>query len=281
MASEVSYTDNLGTTGLANTEFLLRIQALAEANGWVTLRYSTADANSHELILQGEGLAATDEIFVGFRAYKNVGADVYNLSAAGFTGYVDGNTFITQPGYFESGIPGHNLRIDYWLTVNAQRIAFGLKVGTPVYEHGYAGKFLPYASPSQFPYPVVVAGMLTAVPETRYSDTSHSFGYRGNRDNLKFRHVDGLWRKPYTWPWENALLAGATISLRDCEDSYSLQPVILQDSGGIFGELDGVFHISGFNNVTENTLEIEGVDYVVLQDVARTGFNDYLALRLD
>lgn len=287
MAYEIGYVDNEGSEGYAHHQFLLVVQALAELNGWVTLRYDD-ESDVRELILKGEGLDGEQEIFIGLRAYHNVSADVYNLSVAGFTGYVPGNTFTGQPGYFESGIPAHNSRIDYWLAINAQRIAFGLKVGTPVYEHGYAGYFLPYATPSQYPYPLAVGGMLTGVPETRFSDSTHAMYAKGNRDNLKIRTVAGTWAKVDCFPWtgfynttDRNFLTG-TYSLRDTEDTYHLLPAVLSDGApNVYGELDGIHHISGFNNAVENTLEIGEVGYVVLQDVARTGFTDYYALRLD
>lgn len=295
MAYEIGYTDNAGSEGLAHHQFLLAVQALAEANGWVTLRYDDS-TDVHELILQGEGLAGTDEIFVGMRSYHSADSDYYNLTVAGFIGYVPGADFATQPGYFEVGVPAHNNRIDYWLAVNAQRIAFGLKVGTPVYEHGYMGKFLPYGTPSQYPYPLAVGGMivipaggaLTGTAATRFSDLTHSMYAKGNRATFKLRTVGGTWAQVDAWPWSsgatssNNVLAGATYTLRDTGDSYHLLPVVLSDSGpNVYGELDGVHYISGFNNAVENTLEIEGVDYVVLQDVYRTSFPDYYALRMD
>jgi hypothetical protein len=289
MAYEIGFVDNAGSEGVAHWQMLLKIKTFAEANGWTTLRYLnpgpfTNSTVIRELILQGKGLSGTDQIFIGFRAYQDQTADYYNLSVAAFTGYVAGNTFITQPGYSESGVPSHNNRIDYWLTVNAQRIAFGLKVGTPVYECGYVGKFLPYATPSQYPYPVVVAGMLSGVPATRFSDSTHSIPYKGNRANFRMRFVDGSWKTPETWPWNNTYVAGNInqTQLRDTGNSYSLLPVVLTDTGpNVYGELDGIFYISGFNNATENTLTIAGVTYVVLQDVSRNGFADYVAMRLN
>lgn len=285
MAHEISFVDNTGTEGVAHWQFLLKIKALAEANGWTTLRYLdpvpyTDNTVVRELILQGEGLGGTDEIFIGFRAYQSQSADVYNISMAAFTGYVAGNAFTAQPGFIESGIPAHNNRIDYWLVVNAQRIVFGLKIGTPVYVHGYVGKFLPYATPGQYPYPVVCAGMLNGTPLTRFSDTVYSMPYRGTRANMRMRFVDGVWRQPDCYPWNNARLAGGT-QLRDTGNNYKPLAVVLNDNyPNIYGELDGVFSISGFNNATENTMTIDGVDYVILQDVSRNGFIDYIALEL-
>lgn len=276
MAYEIGYVDGSGGV-LAHYKMLLKIKTLAEANGWTVLRYDDVSAN-RELILKGPGMSGLEEIFVGFRTYQDVGADYYNMLAATFIGYVSGNTFDTQPGIRMSGVPAHNNRIDYWLTLNGQRIVLAMKVGTPVYESAYVGKFLPYAIPTQFPYPVINAGMLTGAAATRFSDTSHSMPYKGNRANMAMRNTAGAWLQVYCHPWSNTVLS----ALRDTDGQYSLIPVELNDnSGNIFGVLDGVYHISGFNNAVENVLVISGVTYVVIQDVSRTGFTDYYTMRLD
>ena len=279
MAYEIGFVDNTGSEGLAHWQMLLKIKTFAEANGWTTLRYlNPTDGSNRELIMQGAGLSGTEEIFIGFRSYHSVASDYYNLSVAGFTGYVAGNAFVNQPGYVESGVPAHNNRIDYWLAANAQRIALGMKVGTPVYESAYVGKCLPYATPGQYPYPLVVAGMLNGTPATRFSDNSHSIAYKGNRDNLQLRWMDGTWVKPRAVAWDN----GYATALRDTTTGYALLPVVLYAANAnVYGELDGIYAISGFNNAVENTLVLGGVTYVVMQDVGRNGFADYYALRLN
>ncbi len=279
MPHQISFVDNSGGV-LAHYKMLETIRDFASANGWTVLRYDTVPAN-RELILKGVGYTGEEEIFVGFRTYQDASADYYNLVAAAFTGYVPSNTFDTQPGAMLSGVPAHNNRIDYWLTLNAQRIALAMKVGTPVYESCYVGKFLPYARPSQYPYPVISAGMLNGVSATRFSDTSHSMPYKGSRANMRMRFNDGVWRQPDCWPWNNVNVAGATNQQRDTGGFYPLNPVVLSDTSGIYGELDGVKHISGFNNAVENTLEVDGTAWVVIQDASRNGFNDYYALRMD
>lgn len=279
MAYEIGFVDNTGSEGLAHWQMLLKIKTLAEANGWTTLRYlNPTDGSNRELILQGVGLSGDKQIFIGFRSYHSVASDYYNLSCAGFTGYVAGNSFITQPGYFESGLPAHNQRIDYWITVNAQRVAFGLKVGTPVYEPGYAGFFFPYATPSQYPYPLAVVGSLNGVPATRYSDTSHSMGYKGNSAAFKIRTVAGVWITPFCDPYQFAIPNNVTY--RDTGGRYKPKKVVIYDATNLYGEFDGIRHITGFNNVVENTFVNGGKTNVVIQDVSRTGFNDYFALEL-
>lgn len=276
MPHEIGFVDNTGGV-LAHYKMLEKIKDLASANGWQVLRYDSASSN-REVILKGTGLSGTEEIFVGFRTYQDVNADYYNLVAAAFTGYVPGNTFDTQPGAMLSGVPAHNNRIDYWLTLNGHRIVLAMKVGTPVYESCYVGKFLPYATPSQYPYPIICAGMLSGVPAVRFSETTHSIPYKGSRPNLRMRFNDGAWKQPDCWPWNSDIQAGAT-QVRDTGSVYPTLPVVLSDANGVYGELDGIFSISGFNNAVENT----GVDgsLVVIQDVARTGFTDYYAMRLD
>ena len=276
MPHAIGFVDNSGGT-LAHYKMLEKIRDVAVASGfWEVMRYNTA-VDDRELILKGKGYTGTEEIYVGVRTYQNPSADYYNLCVATFTGYVPSNTFDTQPGVRLSGVPAHNQRIDYWLTVNPQRIACCMKVGTPVYEHFYIGKFFPYARPSQYPYPIVCGGMLNGAAATRFSETSHSMPYKGNRANLGMRFNTGVYLQPETHPWNNTYLAGST-QLRDTNDSYLLLPIILNDANGIYGELDGIRYVSGFNNVVENTC---GPEWVVFQDVWRTGFTDYMALKLD
>lgn len=282
MPHTIGFVDNSGGV-LAHYKMLEVIRDFAAANGWTVLRYDTAPAN-RELILKGVGYTGEEEIFVGFRTYQDASADYYNLLAGVFTGYVPGNSFDTQPGARLSGVPAHNNRIDYWLTLNPQRIALAMKVGTPVYESCYVGKFLPYARPSQYPYPLVVAGMLIGAPATRFSntDSDHSIGYKGNSGRLAMRSNDG-WRTPHCYPWGNVMIAGSTgTQLRDTGGTFHILPIELHDNvGNLWGALDGIGYITGFNNATENTLIVDGHDYVVIQDVARNGFTDYYAMRLD
>lgn len=59
-------------------------------------------------------------------------------------------------------------------------------------------------------------------------------------------------------------------------DGYTIREMVEK-----LGELDGVYYVPGFDNAVENTVTIDGKQHVVFQDVARTGFNDYYALRMD
>ena len=278
------------STQLAHYAFLEILQEFAADNGWTVLRYDTSNEN-HELILKGAGYTVQEEIFIGVKTYHSVNADYYNLACAVFTGFVPGNAFEQQPCALISGVPCHNQRVDFWLTLTPQRVACAMKVGTPVYESFYLGKMLPYARPSQYPYPMVCAGMLSGAAATRYSDTAHSIPYKGNRANFKLRSNDA-YVQPYSYPWCNGYFAnrdygnasGATSGrfLRDTGTQYPLMPVELTDiTANVWGQLEGVSFVSGFNLVVEDVITIDNTEHVVIEDVWRSAWGDYYALRMD
>lgn len=264
---------------LAHYNLLQTIHDFTQDNGWEILRYNTTLAN-RELIIKGKGYSAKEEIYLCFYTYQSETADYYNIAMGTAIGYVAGNSITTQPNVIFSGVPTHNRRIDYWLSLSPQRITGLLRVGTPVYESFYLGKCFAYALPNQYPLPLICGGMLNGASATRFSDTNHSMPYKGKRDNFRLFFNDGLWNKPEVWPWINTYLVGSK-NLRSCNEAYTLQRLVLTDSNNIYGELEGIAHLSGFDNAVENTLEIEGVTWVIGQDVSRTGINDYYAMRLD
>lgn len=280
MPHEIGFVDD--SVELAHYAMLDKIQDLCDGAGWEVLRYDVV-SEQRELIMRAPGYVSPDgqiQPYIGFLTYHSVGADYYNIVGATFTGYIPSNTFWSQPGIAGISFPAHNQRIDYWVTVNDRRIALALKVGTPVYVSGYYGFMLPYATPLQFPYPIVCAGMFSGAPATRFS-ADQTMPYKGNRSNMLMRFVSGSYVQPHVWPWGNTV-TDLNYQIRPTGGSYKLFPMVLHDnSGNVYGELDGTYRITGFDNVVENTLTIDGAEYVVIQDWTRTGFNDYYALRLD
>lgn len=328
-----------GSGDEAHYKVLAAIKTLAEANGWTTLRYVNAGA-VRELILNSSGLSGTEDIYIGFRTYQSVSGDYYNMLVGTFTGYVSANSFDTQPGARLSGVPCHNNAVTYFMTANAQRIAGCFKVGTPVYSHFYSGKMFPYSRPGEFPSPLVCAGMFDGAAAKRFSDTNYSFPYHGREAGysgsnprpslLWLRDQAGAWRRLSHFPFYNGA-AGSDQSvgynalanfdyltggdqrraLVPAGTNYQPQPIILYTqsnpsgdvfTGSVFGELDGVYAVSGFNNNVENVLQVGGtpvdgtglsvadhVDailtasgraFVVLQDVNQTDWRSFVALEM-
>jgi len=252
---------------------------LPVADQWVSLRVDDTTAD-HESIWKLPGLSGAEEIFVGIKTYQDVANDYYNFAIMGATGYVSSNTFETQPGITRDGVPLWNQSIPYWFIVNAQRAIIVAKIEN-VYVSFYIGKFLPYATPTQFPYPICVGGMLGSASNTRYSDPNYVSWFKGSRSSFKFRFIDGTWKQPDLSPFvTGTTFRNTTTDTTQATGYYNLTPLIIMDSSNIYGELDNVYHITGYNNAVENTVTINGVTYVIFRDVARTGFNDYMAVGL-
>ncbi|WP_158367694.1 hypothetical protein [Candidatus Williamhamiltonella defendens] len=143
-----------------------------------------------------------------------------------------------------------------------------MKVGTPVYKSFDIGKFFHYASPGQYPKLLFADLMFSGAPATRYSDARHSIPWKGNHNNLRM-HL--------TMPWTNSIIAN---NVRRSENTYVLYLVMLYHSNNLYGAVDGIFYITGFNNRVENILTSNSKNYVVIQDVVCTSFSDYYALEL-
>lgn len=324
-----------GTTGdEAHYKLLAVIKTLAEANDWTTLRYVDTGA-VQELILNSKGISGTEDIYIGFRTYQNVSTDYYNILVGTFTGYVPTNSFDSQPGFRLSGVPAHNNAVTYYITANKQRIAGCFKVGTPVYTHFYAGKMYPYSRPGEFPSPLVCGGMFDGAAGKRFSDTDYSWPYFGRESGnssrpslLWLRTQTGTWSRVSHFPFYNGEAGGGSggnalanydylssselrRALVPVGTNYQPQPIILYTmsnpssgsyNGNVYGELDGVYQVSGFNNGVENVMQVGGtpvdptgldvpahVDavlaaggraFVVLQDVNQTDWRSFIALEM-
>lgn len=235
-----------------------------------------------ELILKGPGAAGTDQVFVGFQRYASSTSDWFNWRLRSFIGYVDANAWASLPGAgTERAVALWDQNMPYWLVANGRRIVLAAKVST-VYESLYAGLILPYATPAQYPYPILAGGTLPSASGTRWSDTSagHSV-YAYTPGSLALRNVVGSQLTPDIWP-SNPGASATLYNYRPAPgDSYPLFPVELEDAGpNRYGYLDGVFFVPGYSAAVEDVVAVGGVDHVMLQNVHRTGVRDFWALRL-
>jgi len=116
--------------------------------------------SGNEVVLQGPGLSASDEILVGMKLNVDTLNDRYSISLAGCTGLIPTATAFDQhvnstPDPARVFLEDQNMT--YWFTANGRRFIFSALVST-VYQSGYAGFFFPYAFPSQYNYPMFIGG---------------------------------------------------------------------------------------------------------------------------
>lgn len=150
-------TDGSGTGATFNMTY--------SANGWTADRDTTWSGSEREVIMHGSGGGA-DSIYVGWRTYQNAGAGRYNWELHGFTGFDSGVGHLSQagvsPGDHESSTDGcfltlFNSTMDYFISVTPYRVILTVQVGSN-YFHAYLGYLNRFATSTEFPYPLVVAG---------------------------------------------------------------------------------------------------------------------------
>lgn len=279
---------------------------VAAGQQWQALRWET-NATTKELILKAPGLAGAEEIYCGIRSYEDSNAPYHVWDLNGFIGFNQNNDFAAQPGAITGWTPKMalwNSAISYWFVANGRRAVVVAKVST-VYEAAYLGFILPYATPGQYPYPLLVGGSMTGKQGLSYSliSTNHRhFVDPGDQNSYSsytacmLRSVSGGWMafqnfyygsqellfydgSRFVWP----MIYSGLDKIREADNgTYVLTPVVLMEkNSNIFGELDGIYHVSGFNNAAENLITVGGVDHLVVQNVYRTSVRDYWALRLE
>ena len=318
MSYAINTITNNGDT--CNRQMVDILKTLAENVGWTTLRYNST-VDFVEVILHSVGMSGVEDLYIGFKSYQSVSDDYYNLKTASFVGFSTSNDFENQPGACVTAIHAHNNVMTYFITANMQRVCGCFKVGTPIYDHFYVGKFLPYARPSEYPIPLVSAASMKSDFESRYSDVNYNMPYLGFAstrliENIKLRNQAGVWEDPLVYPFSFGLdyasgyvLAGQNTSMVPAGDHYQLEPLILyqqptaENRYNVYGQFDGVYYCSGFNNTSENVLQeggssvvnqtgltvdqavsailaVSGRAFILLQNGFRTTWRDFIALEM-
>lgn len=137
-----------------------------------------------EVILKAKGNSGSDAIFMGIRSEYDSAAGWYNWMLNGYTGYDPSiQSWFKQPGAItlpESGTQFicpmstfWDSTMPYWFVANGRSFRWVVKVSTS-YMPGYMGWLLPYSTPSQYPYPLCVAGNLAPLTSARATNWRYS-----------------------------------------------------------------------------------------------------------
>lgn len=132
-----------------------------------------------QVVLQGPGLAGQDEVLIGLKLVSDPTNDSYYIQIRGMTAIIDSATDIA--GHVNASKPVtvflDSQPFSYWIVANGRRFVIVCKIST-VFQAGYAGLFLPYATPDSYPYPLFVGGTcgenLPTVPNWRSVEDAHT-----------------------------------------------------------------------------------------------------------
>lgn len=322
MAFETGFAES-HTDLLAKLKTFICDTMTPSGDRWVVQRNVTT-AGSEELIVRGVG-SGTDQIYVGLKAFSDAGTDNYGLILNGFTGFNTALSFYDQPGAMQisqtppvlpllKSIPANANAIKYWFIASSRRFIIIARTGT-VYHQAYLGWFLPYGTPLQYPYPLVVggSGMLNSlgVPVKQNESTNqvHAFwkpidavntigNYPNNFGTLSFRDAAGAWKRPVlsngglnssggsgTWPYVEAIRNARSSynNMRpNLDGTYTLGPIIIVEGSpaNMWGEFDSIKHTTGNNLTSEDIITIGSDNWLVVQNVFRTSDSDIACFKL-
>lgn len=265
-----------------------------------TLLDSDVDGSGGRL-MRGQGLGSSDEINIVLNTGEDVDNDYYYLEITGVPIYNTDTLYVNLPGK-SSKVYMHswNQSIPYWFIADGRHFKVISKIST-TYHSMYGGFYLPFYTPSEFPHPLMVAGN-TNLPSRRWSTTSYedsNFWNPGQDTFYVYNSIDNLWEMirnhdsssgNVSWrygssaynnvkPWCNTYGQVKPYNIRSGMDgSYTLLPNTIRiGQSHVFGQIPGLYFISGFANASENDLTIGGKQYLVFQDIDRTGLGDYAA----
>lgn len=288
----------------------------------------TADAKRDFVDLRGKGLSNTDNIYVQLALYKDAAADTYSIRVSGSQGWLSSVAINTPESQANSSITGgsqwptnqlvlraplFNNPMPYWFIANGRRFIVVAKVGS-YWASLYAGFFLPYGSPTQYPYPLFVGANSTV--DDKYSNTAANVAqtgfYAGVRNTAAYMRPDSVWHPcnavsadngtfPWgtgyggVWPWirsSNGTLNNTSMyglgNLQTAPDgTYPMLPAILFGQAGVSkpavylaGELDGVYSTTGYAAAAGDTISAGGNTYLMIQRASLNAASDFAAILL-
>ena len=168
-----------------------------------------------EIQLQGPGNAGADEIFIGFMELRDTDATSFSWHVAGFTGFGTLLDWADQPGFsyiepneIPSFVSLSNASIECWFHITPRSLKGVVRMGT-TYNNFIAGFLNPYATPTEFPYPLYIGGSTGKWNELfSASGPAHSglndpkasdFTGGNDRGNAGIRTTAGAWSDVFNW----------------------------------------------------------------------------------
>lgn len=280
-------------------------QGVAAASGQAWEYQGVAEGQSYAAF-RGRGLSGTENIHIQLRRYASTVADTYGVYFSASTSFNPG--LPNQPGH--SGwkfMATWDTSMPFWLFINAQRLIVVTKVST-TYHSAYVGKFLPFATPDEYGYPMYVAAGYNGW--VHWSSTAVGFRCFANPGlGASMYFPSGVWRSienydnssnteqspsssgHYAMPYVGGNDSGLIYAhlrhqeLRENLDgTYSLGPITLiahRDEPGVFGELDGAYAVSGFANGSENVITVGSAEYIVFNNIFRNERYNFFAVKME
>lgn len=231
-----------------------------------------------EVQIQGPGNAGTDEIYAGILEVRDTAVGSFNWLIAGMTGFGAGLDFRDQPGFSYADpneIPAFvalsGAAIECWFYITPRTLHGVMRIGT-TYNNFNFGFLNTYATPTEFPYPLWIAGSTakwnqlfseSALVQSGFVDPiSDSRGGGNLRGNAGLRITSGVWSEFQNWQTNGSVRSTQTIRIVS-------PPGALQSAQGFQPAEDRFlpnFAINNWENVIPSSISIPGANVLPTDD---------------
>ena len=282
---------NGGTNFSVNDEFIVEVRESELTNlgqEWAEVEHDGV-SDDRNLVLKGQGLGSSEEIFVRFTTTQHVINDYYNMSARYYTSYT--STTVNSGASSPKWMPMIQSDLRYWVAINGQRISIGCKIET-AFMSLYAGFYNSYHTRTSLPYPICVYGMKNATSATRYDEPTLEFAFNSPSD-VVIRLISGS-------NFTSVLPHSYVINQTSNTTAFGVLPTYLQHTTlydtqgievpmvpisiigqGLMGELDGVFYTRGISQVWLNVVNDGTYEYIIGKSFDSSAVSDYFTIRMD
>lgn len=289
------------TTGGTNVK-LSEVKLFADAG------FKWACSNQFQFALRAPGVDNAQQIHVLGGINLDAGVGYWNFIFRGTRFWTDQNLDIADiPNV--TGAHCHllnNNSIAYWIVAHGGRFVLMTRI-SGVYEMSYCGFGLPYETPTNHPYPCIIAAPSNS--QTLLFSNSTLADYRNPHDpgggGMDVMIPSGVWRDVRNrdggtapdgnsggpgfgkvWPWTCSDTADSSLVelIREAVDgSKPVLPavILLPQDDHAWGEFDGVFYVSGSGNAAESLMQIGAVDHMNFPNVNRSSPHHWAAVAMD
>lgn len=277
--------------------------------------------------LMAPGLDGQDNIYINLCHYRRITSDTYSIRIAGATGYDP--TYVTLPdkqpgasmassyGSYTLRMPIQQTSLRYWLVASGRRFILVLNQGTR-YTTLHGGFILPFAFPSQYPYPLLVGANNSTTdkyqtpPLSNYIYVNNKVTSPGGLLHLPAggwingpEHADNqrYMTNRYTcWPFDKGtglfMAHDSSLSLANMvpaqitggsEPVFAILPIHILSRGiyngkinnGIFGSFDGLYFANKFVADAGDTFKIGETQYLMFQMETSNANAHHFLLKLE
>ncbi len=304
------------TTGTATDhhDLMEQLKDYLFAEGWTIDEWDLGATlvDPTTLVATGPGVMGGQPVHVSIQSEADSPSNAYAWKVCGHPDYDSGLDFGVQ---LNNGPIRYFLlwpnAMDYWFYVNDRRFIVVAKIGS-YYMSMYAGFFLPFALPSEYPFPYFVGATRNVLaPYNEDNAGVRAFCDPGPNGAAYLVRETLVWRSitnaedsandvdsytshdgAMTWPFRNPMVQDAVNTVDEIAWSHLglLRPLVgdampmwqvnLIDSvdRSVVGVLDGVFATGGFNRTPEQVVSFGGDDYDLFININRATAKHFFAI---